>query len=63
MCLPSCHHGKQRELSWKSNGNLLSDFCMNPAYRQLRMVSSVALFITNPMLSPIVAVAPALWGM
>ena len=26
LCLPFRHHGKQRKLSWKRRGNLLSDF-------------------------------------
>ena len=25
LCLPSWHHGKQRNLSWKSYGNFLSE--------------------------------------
>ena len=30
LCLLSWHHGKQRKLSWKGRGILLSDFCGNP---------------------------------
>ena len=33
FCLSSMRHGKQRQLSWKSHGILLSDFCANPDVR------------------------------
>ena len=44
LCLPSWHHGKQRKLSWKSPGILLSDSCGNrdiytPMWRWFHPVS------------------------
>ena len=51
--LPSWHHGKLRNLSWKSYGILLSDFCGNlPDFRQ-RIVhcnETVCLFIVGARL-------------
>ena len=41
--LPSCYHGKQRKLFWKSDGILLSDFCGNPARVSVSVLANNAL--------------------
>ena len=50
LCLPSWHLGKQWKLSWKSPGNLLSDFCGNPVMVNDAVVcyKVLALFIAVP---------------
>ena len=51
LCLPSWHHGKQRTLSRKSHGILLSDFCGNPVltYIALRHIWSLVIIANHAL--------------